>query len=142
VGSHAYRAVEEGGALVTVPWEDLARAAWRVRGNAYLIGKTAVGACVLGESGSIFAGCNIEHRYRCHDVHAEVNAIAHMVAAGDQRLRAVVVVAERQRFTPCGGCMDWVFQFGGPECLVGFQSAPEGPISIHTAAELMPLYPE
>ena len=126
---------------VKVDWDELARTAWLVRGNAFLVGKTAVGCAVLSVSGKVFTGCNVEHRYRCHDIHAEVNAIGQMVAAGERQLRAVMVVAQRERFTPCGSCMDWVFQFGDGECLVAYQDTPGGRVTVHTALELMPFYP-
>ena len=129
---------------VEIDSDDLARlasAAWRVRKNAYLIGKTAVGCAALGANGEIYSGCNVEHVFRSHDVHAEVNAISTMVAAGCKNLRAVVIAADRQRFTPCGACMDWIMQFGKGECVVSFQGRPDGPIESYTAHDLMPHYP-
>ena len=124
-----------------INWNELAKKAWAVRENAHLIGKTKVGAALFSESGRIFCGCNVEHKFRSHDIHAEVNAIGNMIAGGDIRLLAILVVAERERFTPCGSCMDWIFQFGGTECRVAFQSNPQGSISFYTAHELMPHYP-
>src|SRR4051812_33839984 len=115
--------------------------AWRTRDQAYLIGNTAVGAVAVADGGRLFAGCNVEHRFRCHDIHAEVSAIAAMVAQGAQKLSGIVVVAHRERFTPCGGCMDWIFQFGGPDCFVAYQCEPDGPVTVLTAHELMPFYP-
>jgi hypothetical protein len=37
--------------------------------------------------------------------------------------------------------MDFIFQFGGPDCQVAFQGKPGGPVSVYTARELMPEYP-
>lgn len=127
---------------MVIDWEDAARVAWSCRNNAHVVGETSVGAAAISIEGEVFAGCNVEHRYRCHDVHAEVNAITTMVATGRTRLVGIVVVAERKRFTPCGGCLDWIFQFGGPECQVAYQNAPAGELVIHTARDLMPHYPE
>jgi cytidine deaminase len=123
-------------------WNELAEVAWSIRENAYILGDTRVGSAVLSPKGGIFGGCNIEHRYRCHDVHAEVNAISNMVAAGFKDLLAVFVAAERDRFTPCGSCMDWIFQFGGPDCWVAYQSKRDGEIIPFKAHQLMPYYPE
>lgn len=116
-------------------------AAWEVREHAYIYGSTKVGAAVMTSDGSIFVGCNVEHRFRSHDIHAEVNAIGSMVAAGHTDLIAVIVVAERERFTPCGGCMDWIYQFGGPSCVIGFQPSPDEEIRRFSAHDLMPHYP-
>ena len=99
-----------------------------------------MGAAVLSD-GKIFVGCNIEHKFRCHDIHAEVNAISNMIACGNKRLQAIIVVAEREKFTPCGACMDWIFEFGGGTCLVGHQSTRDGKINVYEAKELMPHYP-
>lgn len=122
-------------------WQMMSPAAWAVRENAHLIGNTAVGCIALAANGEMFAGCNVEHRHRCHDVHAEINAITSMLAAGEKDLVAILIVTDRERFTPCGGCLDWIFQFGGRECKVGYQNDPDGPMSHWTAEELMPHYP-
>ena len=121
---------------------EIAKEAWKVRENAYILGKTKVGAAALSSTGNVYLGCNVEHRFRSHDVHAETNAITHMVANGETELSAIVVVAERERFTPCGSCMDWIFQFGGESCIVAYQTHPEGEIKFFRADELMPYYPK
>ena len=118
----------------------LAEVAWNVREHAFVIGPTRVGCAVLAGDGRVFSGCNIEHKFRSHDVHAEVNAITSMVAAGARQLIAVVVVAEREQFTPCGACMDWIMQFCD-DCLVAFQSGPNANFLTYSARELMPHYP-
>ena len=75
-----------------------------------------------------------------HDVHAEINAISSMVAGGEKTFRAIVIVAKRERFTPCGGCMDWIMQHGSGDCVVGFQEEKKGEIQRYLARELMPLF--
>lgn len=121
----------------------LSQAAWAARENAFILGQTKVGCSLLTAAGKLYRGCNIEHRFRCHDVHAEVNAIANMIAAeGQAKIVGVFVAAERERFTPCGGCMDWIMQFArDTDCEVFSQSAPQGEIRRYTAHELMPFYP-
>jgi len=121
-------------------WENVANHAWKFRENARILGKTKVGAAVLSK-GKIFGGCNIEHKFRSHDIHAEISAISGMISAGKTKLNAILIVAQRTKFTPCGGCLDWIFEFGGPNCLVGYQTKKEGKITIFQAKELMPHYP-
>lgn len=120
----------------------LAASAWDARKLARIIGSTAVGAAVLGASGGRWSGCNVEHTFRSHDMHAETNAIGTMVASGEQSLLALVVVAERERFTPCGACLDWIWEFGGSSCVVGIQNLVGGHFTVVTAGELMPYYPK
>src|ERR1700733_12453766 len=101
-----------------INWDSLSSSAWEVRNNAYILGKTKVGAAVLSEGGKIYVGCNVEQTFRNYDVHAEVNAISNMITNGERKLTAILVVAERNKFTPCGSCLDWIFQFGGENTLV------------------------
>ena len=121
--------------------EYLAVAAWHARDRAFIYGSTKVGCAILSDTGEVFTGCNVEHRFRSHDVHAEVNAITTMVAAGYVRLTAVVIAADREYFTPCGACMDWIMQFGGSAAIVAFQNQPAGELHTFSAEELMPYYP-
>jgi cytidine deaminase len=122
-------------------FDELARAAWKAREHAHVIGPTKVGCAVLEVGGEIFSGCNIEHRFRSHDIHAEVNAISSMVAHGYKSLAVVFIVAERNRFTPCGACLDWIMQFGSVDTLVLFQRDENAEIHRYTAGQLMPFYP-
>jgi cytidine deaminase len=115
--------------------------AWSVRKRARILGPTAVGCAALSASGAVYGGCNIEHRFRSHDIHAEVNTIGTMVSAGDERLAAVLIAAERERFTPCGACLDWIFELGGGDCIVAVQTRHGGQIESLLARELMPHYP-
>ena len=120
----------------------LAEIAWKYRDNAYVYGGTKVGAVALSAEDGIFGGCNVEHRFRSHDIHAEVNAISTMVANGHKKLKAIVIVAEKESFTPCGACMDWIYELGGPDCIVAVQSKRGGELKIFKASELMPYYPK
>jgi cytidine deaminase len=120
---------------------DLAKAAWKVRERARVFGKTQVGAAVLSQGGTIYTGCNVEHRFRSHDVHAEVNALTSMVAGGENVAVAIAIVSLRERFTPCGACMDWIFELGGPECCVYIATSVDAIAFDHSAEELMPFYP-
>src|SRR5947208_1032840 len=86
--------------------KNLSSHAWTARTNAHIIGKTRVGCALLTTTRRIYTGCNVEHRFRSHDVHAEVNAISSMVVGGDKEIAYLLVAAERERFTPCGACMD------------------------------------
>ncbi len=123
-------------------WEKMIQPAWRARENARVLGKTKVGACGLSEIGGMCSGCNVEHKFRSHDIHAETNVISSIIANGYGKLKAILIVAEREQFTPCGSCMDWIFEIGGSECIVGFQNNPNGEIKEYVAGDLMPFYPK
>lgn len=121
-------------------WQKLASTAWNYRENARILGKTKVGAAVYSK-GKIFGGCNIEHKFRSHDIHAEISSISAMISSGSTKLDAIIIVAQRNKFTPCGGCLDWIFEFGGAKCQVGYQTKKDGKITMFSADELMPHYP-
>jgi cytidine deaminase len=120
--------------------KEMSEKAWVVRESSN--GKTRVGCAVLYEPEEIIVeGCNIEHRFRSHDIHAEVNAISTLVAAGYEQFQSILIVAERQKFTPCGSCMDWIMEIGGKKANVMFQNMKNGDITVYTVDELMPHYP-
>ena len=135
--------LESGDALVTS--DALLRlfdVAWEYRENSFLVGQTKVGAAALAGNGSVYPGCNVEHQFRSHDIHAEVAAIASMVTAGQTELVAIAVVGHVERISPCGSCLDWIMQFGGPDCVVAWQSLGGSEYSCETALALMPFYPK
>ncbi|WP_133847649.1 hypothetical protein [Labedaea rhizosphaerae] len=119
----------------------LVSAAWQAREHARVIGKTPVGAAVLSDNGVVYLGCNVEHRFRSHDIHAEVNALTTMVGADGGVAVAIAVASMREYFTPCGACMDWIFELGGATCEIHVSNAPSEVLLSKYAKDLMPFYP-
>lgn len=64
-----------------------------------------------------------------------------MINNGEEKLIAIFIVAVREKFTPCGTWLDWIFQFGGPDTLILTQNHKESDIKRYSAKELMPHYP-
>lgn len=120
---------------------DLSRRAWEARENARVLGNTRVGCAVVDDRNQLSVGCNIEHRFRSHDVHAEISALSAMVTSGGERLVAALIAADREKFTPCGACLDWIFELGGEDCSILIQRQPDGALQEYAAIELMPHYP-
>ena len=119
----------------------MARMAWAVRENARILDDTMVGCALMTASGKFYAGCNIEHSIKSHDIHAEINAISSMVAGGELKFVAIVVVSHREFLTPCGACTDWIMELGGPECQIGVQTKHHKGLVFYRASDLMPHYP-
>ena len=78
-----------------------------------------VGAAVLGGSGAIFIGCNVEFDNYSNTIHAEEAALAHAVTSGETALRAIAVVTDGEELAwPCGMCRQSLHELGGTELIV------------------------
>ena len=100
--------------------QQLVQAAREVRSRGYApYSKFLVGAAVLDEQGRIHAGCNVENAAYPQGWCAETSALAHLVAAGGQRVLAVAVVGVADDpVTPCGGCRQKLREFAADDCPV------------------------
>jgi cytidine deaminase len=98
---------------MTIDWEELTRAAAEVQKRAYApYSRYHVGAAVLGGSGRIYAGCNVENASYGLALCAERSAIAQMIAAADKDPRACVVITPGPIIgTPCGMCRQTLAEF-------------------------------
>jgi cytidine deaminase len=91
--------------------EKAARAAAKKSYSPY--SKFPVGAAVLTGSRKIFAGCNVENASYGLCNCAERTAIFSAAAAGEKKLRAVVVFTPTPEPTlPCGACRQVINEFG------------------------------
>lgn len=126
--------------LGDVLWQALEEAALEVQARAYCpYSEYPVGAALLGKSGRIYAGCNVENAAYGHSICAERSAIVQMIAAGDRVPIAVVVVTRGPKpGTPCGACRQMLVEFAEdlPVRLM-VNGAPERTRNT-TLAELLP----
>ena len=92
--------------MTAVAWGPLLAAANAVRARAYApYSGYHVGAAILGASGAVYAGCNVENASFGLCMCAERNAVGQMVAAGERAPVAVAVVtAGPEAGSPCGMC--------------------------------------
>lgn len=98
-----------------------------------------VGAALRGGDGAIHVGANVENASYSQAQCAEASAIGAMIAAGETRITAVAVVAERvERCPPCGGCRQRLAEFADPQTPVYLGRPGCEPLAT-TLAELLPL---
>jgi cytidine deaminase len=72
----------------------------------------AVGAAMVGESGRIYAGCNVENASYGATMCAERSAIFSLVSAGERQITKICVYAPGEPLAmPCGMCRQVIAEF-------------------------------
>ena len=75
-----------------------------------------VGAALLGKSGRIYTGCNIENAAFSPTNCAERNAVFKAVSEGEQAFEALAVISDSTDYiSPCGVCLQVLAEFCPPE---------------------------
>lgn len=70
-----------------------------------------VGAALLGQSGRVYTGCNVENAVYPLSMCAERAAVFTAVCAGERAFSAIAVVTENGG-APCGSCRQVLREFG------------------------------
>jgi cytidine deaminase len=116
----------------------LVAAARAARGRAYApYSRFRVGAALLGGSGRIYVGANVENCSYGLTNCAERVAIQSAVVAGERRFRALAVVADGPgAVRPCGACRQVLAEFAADLELLLAKS--RGPVESQRLGELLP----
>jgi cytidine deaminase len=119
--------------------EALFEAAKAVQAKAYApYSRFKVGAAIMTPSGKVFTGCNVENAAYPVGTCAEAGAISAMLAAGESRIAAIVVMGEGDNLvTPCGGCRQRIREFAASDTPIHI-AGPEGVRRSFTLEELLP----
>ncbi len=109
-----------------------------VLGNAHApYSRFPVGAALLGESGRVYHGVNVENASLGLSVCAERTAVFAAVTAGERRFAAIAVVTDTARPTPpCGACRQILREFVAD--LPIYLAGRSGAVESRTLAELLP----
>jgi cytidine deaminase len=116
--------------------QELVARAIEARTHAYApYSHYAVGAALLGESGRVYTGCNVENASYSLTICAERAAVAQAVCAGERAFEAIAVVTAH-RGAPGGPCRQVLAEFGlGTRVLI---ATPEQILAETTVGELLP----
>ncbi|WP_238625280.1 cytidine deaminase [Aggregatilinea lenta] len=99
-------------------------AAASARKNAYApYSNFTVGAAILGDSGTVYSGCNVESASYGATICGERTAAVKAISEGERRFRAVAIVTGNAAM-PCGICRQFLYEFG-PEMWV-ITADPQG----------------
>ena len=92
--------------------QELITLANEIRKNAYAkYSNYAVGAALLGKSGKIYTGVNVENAVYPLTLCAERVAIFKAVSEGEREFEAIAVVTDNGG-SPCGSCRQVLAEFG------------------------------
>jgi cytidine deaminase len=81
--------------------------------------KYQVGAALLGKSGRIYSGCNVENASYGASICAERVAAVKAVSEGETNFQALVVATQGiEPGSPCGICRQFLAEFGLDLCLI------------------------
>lgn len=118
--------------------DELVQAALAVRQRAHApYSDFHVGAALRTTAGKIFYGCNVENASYGLAICAERNAITTMVAEGETRIAAMVVVTKGAG-SPCGACRQVMSEFGDNFPIYLVDSETEQISRMRTMDELLP----
>ena len=97
-----------------------------------------VGACLKGESGKYYLGCNIENASYTPTNCAERTAIFKAVSEGERNFSAIVIVCSgKNPAAPCGVCRQVLREFCRDDMPVVFANSKRDRIE-STLGELLP----
>ncbi len=94
-----------------------------------------VGAALLGKSGKVYLGCNVENASYGHTICAERTAFVKAVSEGEKEFEAIAVVT-RNGGSPCGACRQVMVEFA-PELTI-YIADKNGDYRTTTMNELLP----
>lgn len=96
-----------------------------------------VGVALLGKSGKIYQGCNIENASYGLTICAERVAAAKAISEGERDFRGIAIVADTDKpCPPCGMCRQFLYEFS-PDMEI-IMANLEGEVLKVTLRELLP----
>ena len=101
-----------------------------------------VGAALLGKSGRVYTGCNIENAAYSPTVCAERTALAKAVSEGERKFRMIAIAGGKggvieEICPPCGVCRQVMSEFCGEKFEL-ILAKPDG-YECHSLSEMLPL---
>lgn len=117
--------------------EDLVAKAREAMANAYVpYSGYHVGAALLGRSGKIYTGCNVENASYGATICAERTAVVKAVAEGEREFVALAVTSDSPDYaSPCGICRQVLAEFGDFDVILANSN---GDYKVKRVSDLLP----
>lgn len=126
--------------------QELVKLALEARKMAYTpYSHFQVGAALLGKSGRVYNGCNIENAAYTPTNCAERTAFFKAVSEGEREFEAIAIVGGAEEAetlslcSPCGVCRQVMMEFCNPETFEIILGTSPEEYEVHTLKELLPL---
>ena len=98
-----------------------------------------VGAAVLGGSGKVYTGCNVENASYGLSICAERAAIYKAVSEGEREIRAVAISNSSGKVAfPCGACRQVMAEFAPAGDGVTVYLVSDAGVEAHSLSDLLP----
>lgn len=102
--------------------------------------KFRVGAALLGASGTVYPGTNVENASIGLSICAERSAVCGAISLGEKEFTAIAICADGATPTPpCGACRQFLLEFGrNLKVLVAGEKGPAGEVLEYVITDLIP----
>jgi cytidine deaminase len=126
---------------VTEIYKNLVDAACEARRNSHSpYSDFRVGAALLGCSGTVYPGTNVENASIGLSICAERSAVCGAVSRGEKEFTAIAICADGVSPTPpCGACRQFLLEFGRDlKVLVAGEKGSAGEVLEYVITDLIP----
>jgi cytidine deaminase len=127
--------------MVEAQIERLIAEAYAAKEKAYIpYSGFAVGAALLGKSGKIYRGCNIENAAYSPTNCAERTAVFKAVSEGELEFVGIAIAGDGDDYlSPCGVCRQVLREFAEPESFEVIMAGKNCDYRKMTLAQLLPV---
>ena len=117
---------------------ELFRTAKEVMENAYApFSKFCVGAALLGESGKVYTGVNVENSSFGATICAERSAFVQAISKGERSFLKIAIATSDGKAWPCGICRQFMREFCDEDFPV-ITGSHESDLVCYTLGQLLP----
>ena len=98
-----------------------------------------VSCAVVGNTGKVYVGCNVENACINAGTCAERVAIAQAISLGEKKITQIAIINASERpCPPCGNCLQFINEFAAPEVEIFSANKDQTKTQKYTLQELLP----